>query len=142
MNPIETTGRLAGQALNLLAAPEHIEIAGLQNQLADALRRIAELEADKRLREGMKFNSPFYFREGDPCPFCKLCWEVREKAVHLDAPFGHMDGGFGYACGNCRTPYRVEKLLPGTAVVPVTASSYPEVASIPRSSSVRDLWGW
>jgi hypothetical protein len=144
MNPVETTGRLAGSARSLLAAPEHVQIAKLQKELAVALQRIEELEAEKRVKAEMSFRSPFWFRDSDPCPFCTLCWEVREKLVHLEAPFEHTYGGFGYACRSCGADYRVEKLLPGTAVVPVTASSYPEVASVPRSSSVRDLFrdGW
>ena len=151
MNPIETTGRAVEGARKLLASKERLQIAeerlskaDLLNELAVLRKRNAELEAEIERKEKLTYRPPFFFREDDPFPYCKHCYQVNKQAVYLDAPFEHADGGFGYPCGSCAKVYRVEKLLPDTKVVPVTASSHPEVASVPRSSSVRDLFrdGW
>ncbi len=74
----------------------------LQQENSELLEKVKVLEKiiDKKL--SMKFESPFYYANGDNVPHCPRCWEVNHKAIHYPAPFNNVDGP-NYTCPQCKT---------------------------------------
>jgi hypothetical protein len=128
---------LAKGAQRLLTAKLELEIANLRSQLAVAQQRITGLESEVRQRDEFRFHAPFWFRSGDPIPYCAHCWEVKHIQTHLAAPFRHTYGGVGYECHSCEKVFRVDESLPGTSLVkdPEPVST---VAVVSTRSSLRE----
>jgi hypothetical protein len=45
--------------------------------------KVEDLERKARLKAEMTFKAPVYYQGGDVTPFCPVCYEKEERAVHL-----------------------------------------------------------
>jgi hypothetical protein len=76
----------------------------LQEENTEQRRRIEALEQQLAFHKALRFDSPFYYAEGDSVPFCPRCWEADKKAVHLPPPQELMSGT-RYDCIECDKMY-------------------------------------
>lgn len=79
--------------------------------------RATNEELKRRLdaKAALAFRYPVYWSEGDETPFCALCWETKEKAVHL------RRGGneTRYFCTACKSDYFTgDRTIPDDEVKP------------------------
>lgn len=126
-------------ATKILTAKIELELAEVRSQLAEKDQRITKLEGEIRRKQEMEFRSGFCFSGSDQSPFCHRCWEADSVSVHLDKPFGHTLGGFGYECRRCKEVFRSETLLPGTVVLKQQQADSGVVGVGPRSSLREEL---
>jgi hypothetical protein len=65
-----------------------------------------ELKERIESRETVKFDRHVYWRNGDPVPYCPLCYEKSQMLLHLNGPstFGGINNL--YSCSGCSTMYR------------------------------------
>ena len=77
--------------------------------------KVEDLERKARVRAVMTFNAPVYYRTGDATPFCPVCYEKEERAIHLAK--GFRGNWYCNVCGKTfsATP---EDDGPAVAVVP------------------------
>lgn len=66
----------------------------------------SELRAKLEIKENMEFRQPFYFLGDDKIPYCPLCWESEQKAIHLMGPkkTPHKNNVW-YRCPNCENNF-------------------------------------
>ena len=74
----------------------------LQQENIELQKKVKGLEEIIDKKRSMKFNSPFYYADGDNIPHCPRCWEVDHKAVHFPTPFNSMAGP-SHTCPQCET---------------------------------------
>ena len=84
-----------------------LRVAALELQ-EDNLRlreHIKTLENKLVFAGSMSFKKPFYYREGDAAPFCPVCWEKSNTAIHLHGPEGANEY---YNCSVCKYSHYVK----------------------------------
>jgi regulator of replication initiation timing len=64
-----------------------------------------EMKESLRLKDELKFQAPFYFREGDDTPYCGVCWESKTQAVHVVHSYDNKDGSTDWLCPSCKHQY-------------------------------------
>ena len=79
-------------------------VVELQEENAEQRRRMESLETQLAFNNSLRFESPFYFAEGDPVPYCPRFWEANRKAVHLPPPQQVMSGT-RYDCVECEKKF-------------------------------------
>ncbi len=72
-------------------------------RLQEELSQIKQESADEL---AMQMSGPmnYYFRKGDPVPFCPKCWEGQRKAIHLPEA-EPWSGGIRRDCRVCNETY-------------------------------------
>ncbi len=81
------------------------EIVSLSEEKLKCEQENAEMRRILDLRQAMKFRFPYYYQDGDPNPFCRLCWEAKGIAVHLDHGRPWQPGGIQRYCHSCGKAY-------------------------------------
>lgn len=92
----------------------------LMKQIVDLQTQVFELQQDnlrlqKELSDFKKSNEEessmvsrpplnYYYRGGDPVPFCPTCWEHSKKQIHLPEP-EPWSGGVRRDCRVCKQTY-------------------------------------
>jgi len=76
----------------------------LQEENAEQKRQIESLERQLAFNKSLRFESPFYFADGDPVRYCPRCWEADRKSVHLPPPM-QVASGTRYDCVECDKMY-------------------------------------
>lgn len=79
-------------------------VVELQDENSELKQQIKVLEDKNTFSDSLRFESPFYFAEGDEVPFCPKCWEADKKALHLPPPLNVMAGP-RYDCVECESTY-------------------------------------
>ena len=59
------------------------EVLDLSREKRRAEERVEELERALKFSKELKFNTPFYWLEGDSEPYCPACWESKHLAIHV-----------------------------------------------------------
>jgi hypothetical protein len=84
------------------------KIVELQGQVVEIATERLELFTENQdlkkkleLRNKTRFESPYYFQEGDEVPLCPLCYEKSDLRIHLTHPPANYPRGFGRYCRNC-----------------------------------------
>ena len=80
------------------------EVIQLADRNSHLSQEVAELKAKVELRATMKFHDHFYWREGDPDPYCPRCFDVDRKAVHVIGP---RAGSLPWTCPQCKFETRL-----------------------------------
>lgn len=80
------------------------EIIELTHQKRSLEEQVEELNRLLNVKQQMVFNKRFYYQGDNAHPYCHNCWEVDEKAVHLDRPQDMMAGP-RYDCPNCKNHF-------------------------------------
>lgn len=87
------------------------EVLKLQKRNMELEKKLAAAEARLELKEKMTYRAAapssavmYYWREGDPVPFCPKCWEGNEKVMHLSEAEA-WNGGVRRSCLQCGTTY-------------------------------------
>jgi hypothetical protein len=89
------------------------QVVELQSQVFELqqtnLRLNEELAKERRqsaTESAMEMRGPmnYYFRQGDPVPFCPKCWEGEKKQIHLPEP-EPWSGGIRRDCRVCGDTY-------------------------------------
>lgn len=57
------------------------ELSSENIQLKD---RVRELDSRLKFKESIALRHQVLWSEGDSTPYCRVCWENAEKALHLD----------------------------------------------------------
>lgn len=76
----------------------------LQEQNSEQKRRIDQLEEQLAFKATLRFDSPFYFADGDSVPYCPKCWEADQKTMHLPPP-NEVMSGTRYDCPQCKSMF-------------------------------------
>ena len=71
----------------------------LTEENRDFRREVEKLSKQLDFIKSLKFVKPAYYAEGDAVPFCPVCYERDNKAIHL--PF--TKGDDGVHCNACQT---------------------------------------
>lgn len=65
-------------------------ILNLENEVLDLSRdkrrageKVEELERALKFKGELQFRDPYYWREGDPTPYCPACWDTKRMAAHI-----------------------------------------------------------
>jgi len=56
-------------------------------------------------RRGLRFHGRYYYRDGDPVPYCPPCLEARRTIVHLSLERDGYGGSTFRRCDNCKTVF-------------------------------------
>jgi len=88
----------------------------LQDEAHALKEKVKGLEDALRFKGVLQFRAPFYFQEGDDCPYCPRCWEKERNAIHL-APEKNQTGIRLRGCPECKAEYRTGSA--STGYVPV-----------------------
>jgi hypothetical protein len=67
----------------------------LREKLQAADERVHDLEKRLEERANLRHEPPVYYREGDPVPFCQVCWERDHKLSHLVVTASDSGGLYG-----------------------------------------------
>lgn len=62
------------------------EILELTSELLELKKVNAEMKQRLELSIKLTFKAPLYYADGDPTPFCPICWEQHGKAIHTIGP--------------------------------------------------------
>lgn len=78
----------------------------MQSAMTELAEENRSLNAKLKLKDKMVFRAPYYFQKGDEVPFCPVCFENDEKAIHL-----HLfdSGNKGKKCLACKNSWVEEK---------------------------------
>ena len=87
-------------------ADAKIEVAELQGELVSRDSRIIELERLLAEKLEMEFDGKLYRVEGDPVPFCTVCYERDSKPHHLTYIPENIYGQSGWSCKVCKNWFR------------------------------------
>ena len=60
----------------------------------------------------LNFKTPFFYANGDPTPFCPVCWETERIQIHLPAP-SRSGVGPSYVCLKCKCEIIHPRTEPG-----------------------------
>jgi hypothetical protein len=87
-----------------------VELEGEIIELTKTNRELEEKNVDLKkkleIKSKMEFKKPFYFMGDDKQPYCPLCWESVQKAIHLVGPeTGPYKSKPWYSCPNCEKTY-------------------------------------
>jgi hypothetical protein len=113
LDSIEGVTKLATQIANpqLLAEVSNANVQALKlsRENLEMQKRIVELEGLLReaqelqgLRAQLFVNGGFLFRDGDPNPYCLVCWDHTGKMIHTPAP----NSGLVLKCSVCKNILR------------------------------------
>jgi hypothetical protein len=91
------------------------KVMDLQEQILKLSREETQLKIQLKdvktkfnIHAKMKYQKPFYVKEGDAQPFCAVCWENDHKAIHLTGPLGEVDSSKRYySCNVCNNWFYV-----------------------------------
>jgi regulator of replication initiation timing len=83
----------------------HSDIVSLVEENVSLRDENKELKESLRLKGEMKFQAPFYFREGDETPYCGACFESKTQAVHVVHSYDNKDGSTDWNCPSCKHHY-------------------------------------
>lgn len=90
MGLLDTVKEIAGYAQQVDNIALNKAILELQkeafanfDQIREMKERIRELEQQLAKKSEMKFTGQFYFVDGDSTPFCPVCWDSKQHAIHL-----------------------------------------------------------
>jgi hypothetical protein len=80
------------------------EVVALSTRTFESEKKCVELQAALNLKKSLKHVRLLYFIDGDPIPFCPLCYDGGEKLIHLFGPTKAFDPKSkveGWECGIC-----------------------------------------
>ncbi|MGH9684286.1 MAG: hypothetical protein ACRD4S_11845 [Candidatus Acidiferrales bacterium] len=87
---------------------EVIDLSREKRRLDD---KVEELERSLRFKGEIEFKEPFYWLKNDQVPYCPVCWEGKNKAVHVT--YSHRNNYGEYwdckACGAKYTTHGIRK---------------------------------
>ena len=63
------------------------EFLELREQNLALREAVSSLESQLSDKHSMRFESPFYYKDGDKTPFCPTCYETDGKQIHLQPPY-------------------------------------------------------
>ena len=100
------------------------EVFDLQQTNLDLQKQIAALRESRQAEGSMIPRPPFnyYYRDGDPVPFCPKCWENDKKPIHLPES-EPWSGGIRRDCRVCNETYWEKPPGSGPARIGRTRSS-------------------
>ena len=82
------------------------EILELTSELVEVKKDNAEMKQLLEKTKQLTFKAPLYYAEGDPTPFCPICWEQRGKAIHVIGPKTVESTGHVFAhCNICNKDF-------------------------------------
>jgi formate dehydrogenase maturation protein FdhE len=82
------------------------EILELTSELVELKKENAEMKQLLEREKQLTFKPPLYYAEGDPTPFCPICWEQHRKTIHVIGPKTVESTGHVYAhCNICNKDF-------------------------------------
>lgn len=82
------------------------EILELSTEMFELRKENADLKQQLEKTKQLTFKAPLYYAEGDPTPFCPICWEHTGKAIHVIGPKTVETTGHVYAhCNICNKDF-------------------------------------
>lgn len=81
------------------------EIVSLSTEKLRCEQENAALRERLELKGAMKFRFPYYYQDGDQNPYCRVCWETKGIAVHLDHGEPWNPGNTQRLCQSCGQLY-------------------------------------
>lgn len=82
------------------------EILELTSELVELKKVNAEMKQLLEWTKKLTFKAPLYYAEGDPTPYCPICWEQHGKVIHVIGPTTVESRGHVYAhCNICNKDF-------------------------------------
>jgi hypothetical protein len=105
---------------SLSDAEQKLKVAELISSLADLKTELADvkinlIDKDDEIRklneiinekESLSFDGKFYRKKEDSVPFCPICWELNQKAIHLEFFNSHARGKIE-KCNVCKNSFEI-----------------------------------
>jgi len=105
---------------SLSEAEQKLKVAELISSLADLKTELADvkinlIDKDDEIRKlneiinekvSLSFDGKFYRKKEDSIPFCPICWESNQKAIHLEFFNSHTRGKI-QKCNVCKNSFEI-----------------------------------
>jgi hypothetical protein len=87
------------------------EVFELQQENLRLQREVSEVMRLNEIANSLVLRPPlnYYYRDGDPIPYCPTCWEKDNKPIHLPNP-EPWNGGIRRDCRVCKQTYWEEPM--------------------------------